>query len=195
MRVTDILVSAFDAGAANQDILGSRWLTHSHRFAQIAGVAQLMNLQTNGRLDLLLRQLEQERLNQCAPDEGHSLTLQSFLSECWALQAYEVIRAAAERNKSDVLLGKLRDRFALVRMPLAKVEIAGMKRKNAHSLTLELEDGSRSRTYSNDGKYVVPRQLCVQTGSIIWLPADIVNETTVAIRRIDLSDEFLGHLG
>lgn len=75
-------------------------------------------------------------------------------------------------------------------MPLAKAEIQQPK-KATDPIVLVHEDGSDPKEYANDGTYVVPRQVCADTGSATWCPVDVTTGQSAPIRRIDLSNELL----
>jgi hypothetical protein len=163
--------------------------------AEIAGEAHIATIQANNRLDLLIRQLEEEWEQPPADVIDFSLDLRYSLSECWVLRAYEVVRAAAEqlgaKGGSNEKLATLKRRLGLVRMPLAKAEIQQAK-KASDPIILVFEDGSGAGEYTNNGTYVVPRQVCADTGSAMWCPVDLTINKSVQIRRIDLSSELLG---
>lgn len=114
-----------------------KWVSMSFLLGQIADNAHLVALQRNGRLDLMLRLLESERIerikNNSPTEPVWSLDMQCSLSENWLLSAYEVMRAPKERLKGgdkDVpKLSELERRLAVVRMPIAKGEIQGMNRR------------------------------------------------------------------
>jgi hypothetical protein len=161
---------------------------------EVAGVAHIGSIQANNRLDLLIRALESEW--EQAPDGviDYSLDLRYSLSECWTLRAYEVVRAAVQqldaKGETNERMTALKHRLGVVRMPLAKAEIQ-QARKAKEPIVLTYEDGSGAKEYVDDGTYVVPRQICAETGSAMWCPVDVATGTSAQIRRIDLSNELL----
>lgn len=129
MQASDLLQSAYMMAMTNGSDLLRRWIKVSHRLAGTVGVAHLGPLEQNNRLDLLLRQLEVERLERLKlpPSDrmDWSFDVQSSLSQVWVLRAYEVMRVAKTRfrdngDEADTKVAALARRLALVRMPIAK---------------------------------------------------------------------------
>lgn len=208
MRTTKLLQAALGLSTRNHSAVHERWIAVTHKLGSQAGVAHLATLASNGRFDIILRQLEAEVLedirNPPTEEADFSFDFMLALSESWMLRSYEVIRSACEQaqSKETAILDRfkaVRDRFALVRIPVAKAEIGGADRyKRAHKKLPELElvavgggPDSRVKAYAHDGSYVVPRGICRETGAIVWYPIDLKTQTTVAVCRRDLSDEFL----
>ncbi|MDO9604966.1 hypothetical protein [Hydrogenophaga sp.] len=201
MTATEFLLTAYGMALANDQPLHEKWIALSFALGAVAGDAHLVALQRNGRLDLMLRLLETERLerikNDSAKEAMLSLDLQVALSENWLLSAYEVARAAkapfkASGNDASRLLA-LEHRLALVRMPVAKGVIQGMDRKpykNNPPLLMKVGD-DMPKLYQDDGSYMAPCGLCVATGAVLWYPADITGHKTAPICRRELSDEML----
>ena len=197
MRATDHLQLACFMGMERHPELQRRWIDVMHNVGSQWGVAHMIPLASNNRIDLLLRQLEQEQLEKVqdlsSDDADFSDDLMLALAESWVLRSYEVIRAAAEqarrRGETNEKLAALKYRLGLVRMPIAKAEIKDAKAKEP---MLDVLGGERNpRPYKNDGSYIIPRGSCGTTGSVMWWPIDIKRMTTVEIRRRELSDEFL----
>lgn len=201
MPASDLLENAFLLALANQPELHKKWVRLSHRVAGIAGVNHLSALQQNYRLDLLLRQLEGERLARMQAPPANEVEwtpeIQSSLSQAWVLRAYEVIRVTKDRLRKDgrpnEKVTALAHRLALVRMPIAKGEIAGMTKKaNKENPPMLIRAGeTEAFPYADDGTYNMLSALCGHTGAALWGPVDVTAGATVAICRRDLSDEFL----
>lgn len=195
MSVTSLVASGYCLAIDSQPDLHQAWIKQSFQLSGIAGVAHLAALQSSHRLDLLLRQLEAEY--EPAPEGlvDFSLDMRFSLSECWVLRVYEVIRAAAAqlraKHEKHEKLADLKHRLGLVRMPIAKGEIQ-QPNKAAGPIVLVHEDGTDPKEYVNDGSYVVPRQVCAETGSPMWCPVNVITGESSQIRRIDLSNELLG---
>lgn len=201
MNATDLLLAAYGMAMANHQELHQKWISISFKLGPIAGTVHTISLQRIGRLDMMLRLLEGERLEMMRVEPSNepewSLDLQFALSENWLLSAYEVARAAKKpfkaSGKDASRLLKLEHRLAVVRMPIAKGVIQGMDKKlqkdsppvlvKAGDDTLEL--------YQDDGSYIMPQGLCAETGAALWYPVDMTAGQTVAICRRDLSDEML----
>lgn len=194
MRVTDLVGSAYAWCLDEKRDLHQSWIAQSFKLAELAGAAHIASIQANNRLDLLIRQLEDEWQQPPEHIVDLSLDLRYSLSECWVLRAYEVVRATAEQLGNNGVgnerLAALKHRLGLIRMPIAKAEIQRAK-KAPEPIVLVYEDGTGAKKYVNDGTYVMPRQLCADTGSAMWCPVDIVTGKSLQIRRIDLSNELL----
>lgn len=205
MNATDLLLAAYGVAIASDEELHKKWISVSYALGAVAGNAHVIALQRNGRLDLMLRLLERERLERMKDDPSKepiwSLDLQSSLSENWLLSAYEVARAAKKPFKAsgkDVSrLLALEHRLALVRMPIAKGVIQGMDRKpHKDNPPMLLKAGDDTpELYQDDGSYMAPCSLCAETGAILWYPVDMTTRETVAVCRRDLSDEMLALFG
>lgn len=201
MTATELLLAAYGIGMARDPGLHKRWISISHKLGPFAGTIHAVSLQRAGRLDMLLRVLEVERLEMMKTEPssgpGWSLDLQFALSENWLFSAYEVARAAkkplqASGEDASRLLA-FEHRLALVRMPLAKGVIQGMDRKphRGRPPMLVKAGDDTPEHYQDDGSYMTPHALCEETGAALWLPVDIAKGQTVAICRRDLSDEML----
>lgn len=194
MHVTELLANAYVHCLESSRDLHQAWIVQSFKLSEVAGVAHIATIQANNRLDLLLRQLESEWRQPPGDIIDFSLDLRYSLSECWVLRAYEIVRAAAQqlhrKNESHEKLATLKRRLGLVRMPVAKAEIQQAS-KAADPIVLVHDDGSDPKEYASDGSYVVPREVCADTGSAMWRPVDISLGKSVQIRRIDLSNELL----
>jgi len=196
MNITELVANGYMAALDSQQELHQAWIKQSHKLAAIAGVAHLGAIQSGNRLDLLLRQLEAEYEPAPQGIADFSLDLRYSLAECWVLRMYEIIRAASVqlriKGEENAKLTALKHHMGVVRMPIAKGEIQGMNKKAAQPIMLVYEDGTGATEYANDGTYVVPRQVCADTGSPMWCPVDIITGQSAQIRRIDLSNELLG---
>lgn len=201
MKATDLLSAAYSIAMANEQELYKKWISISFKLAEAAGSVHIIALQRIGRLDMMLRLLESERLESMKAELSNepewSLDLQFSLSENWLLSSYEVARAAKEQLKrrgDDMFrLEVLEHRLALVRMPVAKGEIQGMhlKANRENPLVLVKAGDVEGGPYQADGSYMMPRGLCRETGAALWCPVDIALRQTVDICRRDLSDEIL----
>lgn len=201
MNATDLLSAAYGIAMASDRELHAKWISVSVKFSTIAGTIHLIASQRIGRLDMLLRLLENERLERMKGDPAKepdlSLDVQFALSESWLLSAYEVARAAKEqlkcRGEEMPKLRALENRLALVRMPIAKGEIQGMNKKaNRENPPMLVRAGDDTpEPYQADGSFIMPYGLCGETGAALWCPVDMTTRETVAICRRDLSDEML----
>ncbi len=201
MRATDLLETAYSLGMIGEAEIHKKWISVSHKLAAIAGVTHLVALESNNRLDLMLRLVESERLERLKSNSLNeidwSLDLQISLSECWVLRAYEILRACKQQLKDygpiNPKLLSLQHRLAVVRVPIAKGEIESMDRKanKGYAPMLGRMGETVATPYELDGSYVMPRAICPETGAAMWYPVDMKARQTVAICRRDLSDELL----
>jgi hypothetical protein len=201
MNATNLLTTVY-SGAINRDPeLHNKWISISFNLGSIAGKIHTLALQRLGRLDMMLRLLEGERLEIMKSAASHepdwSLDLQFSLSQSWLFSAYEVARAAKKpftaSHQDASRLFALEHRLALIRMPLAKGVIQGMDRKShKNNLPVLMRVGDETpEIYADNGSYIMPQGLCGETGAALWCPVDISAGETIAICRRDLSDEML----
>lgn len=202
LTIADIMGRLFASALAKNEELRERWIAQSEKMGKIAGDAHLPSLQSNARLDIVVRLFESERDRGEKNFPDWNFQLQNMFSEYWVTKAYEVVRSANQqldvKKQPDKKIKSLLHKLGLVRMPLDKAEIQGTGNasRNASrngSLILALPDGSEPKQYEANGSYFLPRGICPQTGSIVWKPADVSTTpySTAFIRRIDLSDELL----
>ena len=188
------------ADRANGELV-KEWIGLSHRLVKITGIAHLVGVQRVGRLDVLVRQIEADVLADIqTPGGGKAFFAADVLaahSEMWVLRAYEIVRAAAEqlknRGEENASIAALKHRLGLIRMPIGKGEIQGMRERRIKNdpIVLVRGDGSDPRPYAADGSYVMPPSLCTATGSLSWAAVDRDTQRNDLIRRRDLADEML----
>ena len=123
-------------------------------------------------------------------------TLQFVLTRYWVLGTHDAMRIAARSPAGKVhpKLPSLYERFRLVRVPLAKLKIAGDDAlKDGRVLLVPAgEDDAKPETYrarSND-EYHPPTPID-ERGSIGWHLFDVKTMLPVTIYRRQLSDELL----
>lgn len=201
MSVSEALEFALNCGVKANEKTHERWIKIYHQLGAEYGVAMLA-MAGDTRLDLLLRQLEVEILDKLRKQEKSEtvsflMDFQLKLSECWVLSSYEVIRSASQqdrkRERRNEKLKELLNIFELVRMPIAKYEIAGANRGKPHIelVAIGATSAEDTKTYAADGTYIVPRGINCDTGSVTWAPINLETGKTVEISRIELSDQFL----
>ena len=123
-------------------------------------------------------------------------TLQYTLSRMWVLSTYEVIRLAQETDvgRTHAKLKALRRRIEMVRVPLAKQEIANDQRiKDPITLVRVGPGDPKPQSYSarDPSPYYPPTLGETATGSTAWRVLDSKTGQTVDISRRALSDEML----
>jgi hypothetical protein len=195
MRATDGIRIAVSVAMAQQRSIHQKWISAQHRPGILSGSASLYGILRISSIDIILRQLEDEHLNESEP-VGIDVAFDAMcsLAHYWVLQTYEVIRSAYQLGDGEIQtrLKDIKRRLELVRMPIAKGEIrhAQKKKTEAREIVLVKEDGSNPKPYA-DGYYMVPQGICGATGSVMWWVIDLESRKTVEICRRDLSDEFL----
>jgi hypothetical protein len=169
------------------------------RLSQTGG--GLVRYQPDHLIDLIVRSMEDELAarHRAAPEGGRvhlEDTLQYVLTRYWVLGTHDVVRIAARSQAGKVhpKLTSLYDRFRLVRVPLAKLKIAGddALKDGRVMLVHAEEDEAKPEAYrarSND-EYHPPTPID-ERGSIGWHLFDIKTMLPVTIYRRQLSDELL----
>jgi hypothetical protein len=155
-----------------------------------------------GRLDSVLRAMEFESLQPGKPEDPDedvwTQDIHASWSRLWILAAYECVRTAAQRATGDRSAFKhLRDRMGLVRIPLAKAEIAKDKKYLGNSVLNLGRVGDPSDAppieYRAGGAvpYLPSHIWNTETGSIGWIVIDLSTMAEVLILRCQISDELL----
>ena len=170
------------------------------RLSQTGG--GLVRYQPDHLIDLIVRSMEDELAarHRAAPEGDGRVhledTLQYVLTRYWVLGTHDVVRIAARSHAGKVhpKLTSLYDRFRLVRVPLAKLKIAGddVLKDGRVMLVRADEDEAKPEAYrarSND-EYHPPTPID-DRGSIGWHLFDVRTMLPVTIYRRQLSDELL----
>lgn len=199
MRITDLVQLAYGVALLRSPDLNRRWIRAMHSF-RAYGAGYVPGFMTDFQADLLIWAMEDEVVTSRAdkaPD-GPDLTLQLMLSRHWVLSMYELLRVAKDSaaGKANPALQNLYQAFRLVRIPLAKQEIAGIRPRDAGPELFKKGDDpdTQSRPYrDSEGKpqYMVPGEVSWETGSLCWLVPDYDQRRTVAVYRRELSDAVL----
>ncbi|CAN7187895.1 hypothetical protein LJR098_000428 [Rhizobium sp. LjRoot98] len=201
MKATALLQAIYTMGLVNYPNEARKWVNVMNTLGVVAGRAHSLSVSEVSKLDLMLRQLEQEHLEEIiGPEKQFSFAtdLICTLSDSWLLASYEPIRAACEQTRTRKepyeRLDSFHRRLALVRIPIAKAEIKDAQRLKPTLMLYPIGDGddNSGKLYAHDGSYIVPKGVCAETGATVWYPIDLKTQKTVAICRRDLSDEFLG---
>jgi hypothetical protein len=180
--------------------LSERWVGLYFRIAYTFGVEAYRH-QSDYLVDLILRKMEDEtfvRMRDLVAREQFDMlpTLQYTLSRMWVLSTYEVIRLAQETDvgRTHAKLKALRRRIEMVRVPLAKQEIANDQRiKDPITLVRVGPGDPKPQSYSarDPSPYYPPTLGETATGSTAWRVLDSKTGQTVDISRRALSDEML----
>lgn len=202
MNVSSLVAMAFGHAAVGQRARTDAWVRLSHEIGSRLPSSLLgMSIQRIGRLDSVLRCMEEERAQHQSQDEGLDVSqeYQSMLSELWIGALYEVIRLILDRKLagSDVsIVSSLGHDLRLVRIPIEKHELAADK-KLARPLEMERRplrgDASDLYVYSRaDPKraHIMPSGLSTR-GSLTWQVIDVATMESRWVERLDLSDRAL----
>lgn len=203
MRVTSMIGDAFQVSLMQYRELSELWIKFSFHFGGLLpNSLLLMSVQRIGRLDTLLRCMEDEFTAAVTPPEN-LLNLENYvtLSELWIGSAYEVVRLLSDQNRkliktTDEYDALLRD-LALIRMPIEKHEIA-KDRSMAKPLEMKRHPplGDVNDAYHYDPKdqhraHIMPTGMS-QRGSIMWQVIDVKNDQEFWIERRALAERMLG---
>ena len=201
--VSQHAAAAIIAALKKYNALQPKWISVLNRFLGGHGAVGLLRYQSDYRIDLLLRCLEDEAAISGEPNKEPEITvaifvndLKSALTRYWVFSTYEALRIAknSQAGKPNAKLQALYERFRLIRIPLAKLEIAndavltgGVKLQRVGPGDPDIQE------YKPDAKieYHPVVLLNVHTGSLGWIVFDAATGSQVSIFRRELSDEFL----
>ena len=203
MAVSPLLTSATIEALGRYADLRPKWravYTGLLRVSQTGG--GLMRYQPDHLIDLVVRAMEDELAarHRLAPEGDEHVhledTLQHLLTRYWIIGTHDALRIAVRSPAGKVhpKLPSLYERFRLVRVPLAKLKIAGddALKDGAVLLVPAGEDDAKRETYwarSND-EYHPPTPID-ERGSIGWHLFEVKTMLPVTIYRRQLSDELL----
>lgn len=203
VALSPLLTSAAMEALRRYADLRAKWrdvYTGLVRLSQTGG--GLMRYQPDNLIDLIVRSMEDELAarHRAAPEGDGRVhledTLQYVLTRYWVLGTHDALRIAARSPAGKVhpKLSSLYERFRLVRVPLAKLKIAGddALKDGGVMLVHAEEDEAKPEAYrarSND-EYHPPTPIDAR-GSIGWHLFDVKTMLPVTIYRRQLSDELL----
>lgn len=188
-------------GTANKNPqLQQRWIAASFRLGNI-GAEEYLRYQFDYQLDMLLRAMEDELAgvdHENMPEATMlGMNVQSMLTRQWLFSTYEMLRTAksSAKGQGNADLKSLHDDIKVIRVPLAKNEIADDRRLAAEGLEL-VRVGNENDVVVYDRVNKVPYhpslQVNIQTGSFGWKAIDLRNGALEReFYRRDLSDRLL----
>lgn len=201
--ISSLVSEAFDAAGVRYRAISATWIKVSSRVGGLIPNSLLMpNLQNVGRLDLLLRCMEDEQARALSSGqagfEGHYHRL---LAELWIGNLYEIFRLLRQRKLGDQApeFAAILSDLELLRMPLEKLELAkDGKLKAPLTMVRNPRNNDSSDTFIYDPKddrraHIMSVQIRTRDGSIEWHGLDVVKGNNRWINRRDLSDRVLGH--
>ncbi len=213
--VSPLLNALFNVARAKYRAENEAWVQLSARLSgRFNLVTAVSSIQLEGDLDILLRCLEDEfNPNKDASGIDFSFHYQMMFSETWIVGCYEILRAFQQRDREAAAAGRstsgvseldefksIFTDFELLRMPIAKFEIAKDKDK-------KLEQPLPMRRVGDDetkpiefydpkdpGRfYIMPKGVSAR-GSAMWLALDVRNSRQHWVERRDLADRLLSLL-
>jgi hypothetical protein len=201
MAVSPLLTSATIEALGRYADLRPKWrdvYTGLVRVSQTGG--GLVRYQPDHLIDLIVRAMEDELAARLALEGDRHVhledTLQHLLTRYWIIGTHDALRIVARSPAGKVRpkLPSLYERFRLVRVPLAKLKIAGddALKDGGVLLVPAGEDDAKPETYrarSND-EYHPPTPID-ERGSIGWHLFEVKTMLPVTIYRRQLSDELL----
>jgi len=208
--VSPMLNSLFNIARAKYRAEHSAWVDLSFRLSgRFKLFIALGSIQREGDLDLLLRCLEDEfNPNKNAAEIDLSFHYQMMFSETWIVGCYEILRAIQQRDREAAAAGKVTSGvseldvfqsiftdFELVRMPIAKFEIAKDNKLGQPLPMRRVGDGATNSIEFYDPKdpdrfHIMPSGMSAR-GSAVWLALDGRNSRQHWVERRDLADRLL----
>lgn len=204
MNCTELVGQAYARAFQRHPETHRRWITASSKLGGRLPHSLLpVAIQRIGRLDMLLRSMEDEVNPQT---ENHTdIELLAFdnlssLSDLWIGSTYEIFRHSEERfiQFSGEEFGIIAHHLRLIRIPLEKHEIAqdwnlavGLELKSPPN-----NDASDIYVYERKSKaraHIMPMGMS-ERGAIMWNVIDLKARTQFWIERRELSDRVLNLL-
>jgi hypothetical protein len=185
--VSPLLNSLFNVARAKYRAENEAWVQLSYRLSERFNlVTALSSIQREGDLDILLRCLEDEfGTNKDASGMDFSFHYQ-MISETWIVGCYEILRAFQQRDREAATAGRPTSGvseldefksifidFELLRMPIAKFEIAKDKKLEQPLPMRRVGDDETKPIEFYDPKdpgrfHIMPKGLSPR-GSAVWL--------------------------
>ena len=201
LSVSELILSGYQLALNQQEAVTQSWVTGSHRLGgKLPDSLLCMSIQRAGRLDAVLRCMEDEHTSVALREEIRPWVTEPLtsLSEMWIGQVYEIVRLSLERKliaDSD-FFEVLAHEFRLLRIPMEKHEIAQDRSLMAPVPMSRTPAAEGDVDYHYDKKdplraHIMPTRIS-QRGSIQWLAIDISAALSQRwIERRDLSDRVL----
>lgn len=202
--------SLFNVARAKYGAENKAWVQLSYCLAGRFNLpTAISSIQGQGDLDILLRCLEDE-FNTSKDASGLDFTFhyQIMFSETWVVGCYEILRAFQQRDREAAAAGRptsgvselddfksIFTDFELLRMPIAKFEIAKDKKLEQPLPLRRVGDGGTKPIEFYDpkdpGRYHIMPKGASPRGSAVWLALDVRNSREHWVERRDLADRLL----
>lgn len=204
MVVSNTVAHALVEALTKYKDLQPRWISVLGKLLGGHGAIGLLRYQSDYRIDLLLRAMEDERPTLAEPTDEPAITLallagavQGALTRYWIFSAYEALRMAKNlaAGKADPKLRALYERFRIIRIPLAKLQIANDAGLKTGIMLGTIGPGADTPPEEYSAKAKVEYHPVVllnrETGSIGWMVIDGTTGIQETIFRRELSDQLL----
>lgn len=208
--ISPLLNELFNIARARYRMEIQAWVGLSYRLSgRLNLVTAVVNIQRQGDLDILLRCLEDEfDTNKDASGMEFAFHYQMLFSETWIVGCYEILRAFQQRDREAAAAGRspsgiceldefksVFTDFELLRMPIAKLEIAKDKKLQQPLPMRRVGDDKTKPIEFYDPKdpgrfHSMPKGVSAR-GSAVWLALDGRNLQQHWVERRDLSDRLL----
>ena len=188
--VSDHVLNAFSAAARNQRDAADRWTRFAFRYGSRLPRSLLApTIQRHGRLDTVLRSLEDERIDRHVLSGSEYLTM---LSSYWIGGMHAAFWILGKRKLGDETTNfkSVADDLALVRMGLEKHELPKDWDLEPRQMTAPHPSNNDSDLNTNDPNrtQIMPAGLSTR-GSMVWHVVE--GDQSRSIERRELSDRIL----
>lgn len=195
--VSDLIVAAFSHSQRVEAELYKRWIKCSAILGGgFANSAIGINIQWDGRLDVLLRSMEKESIGITSEQIDLPLQCKHMFSVYWISSVYEWLRALNQRRFLKGTLSEVFRQFELLRMGLQKHEIPkdDYLKEPISMVRMPLSNTQNDfyiyDTSDNLRGYIMPTGVS-ERGSAMWLVFDARNKSEFWLERRGLSDSLL----
>ena len=198
--VTFLIANALQLSLALNHELQTNWIRISSKLGAILPASTLtISIQRVGRLDSLLRSIEEECAQVGLENEQHALSAEAYamLTEVWIGSAYEIFRIAKEqRHMPDTDLPEIVRCLELIRVPLEKHQIArDWSLKEPLQMEKRPSSGEDRDFVEYDSKnaqrsHIMPTEISAR-GSMMWHVIDVIQQRAYWIERQEISDRIL----
>ncbi|MEA5163519.1 hypothetical protein U5903_22335 [Cereibacter johrii] len=197
ITASNLITQAFNLSLARQNSVFEAWVQASHKLSFGSPWLALI-IQDCGKIDILLRQMEEESATTEVSAEIFSLDPRKILSEAWTGKLYAALRLICKEPDLKKHFAALFKATTLVRVPLEKLQIADDRRlKGKEELRLYRSDDPSEEPipYNLSQRPQISPQIFLDraTGSIAWDTFNVAVDPPEMrrISRIELSDGFL----
>jgi hypothetical protein len=196
---SELITSAFVLAQREQAAEAQKWVGVYTRLVGLSELTKILEFQSDFRTDLLLRAMEARLATRlAAPDDDqihYADDLQHTLTRYWVRSVYDLLCIIRGKGKAseNPRIQEMYDAFRLIRVPMAKLQIAQDKKLSRVPIKL-VSVGASGADVSADyvkGNYHPPTLVDTRTGSIGWAVIDGKSRQETMLVRRTLSDRLL----